>query len=108
MLSGGASASEVFSAAGLAQVGVTTGASFQLSVKLVDPAGATTDITGSPKLIYRPKGCMAIDANGIATVLQSAPTPWTCNTGDPIPVTVVYADQTTGVAAVNMYLFKIN
>lgn len=107
-LSGGAGASEVLSAARIAQVGVTTGSSFQLRVKLVDPAGVTTDVTGSSKLIYRPKGCMSIAANGVATVLQSAPAPWTCNPGDPVPVTIVYADQTTGVAAMNMYLFKIN
>ncbi|WP_421567599.1 hypothetical protein [Stenotrophomonas sp. PD6] len=108
MLSGGASASEVFNAAGVAQVGVTKGSSFQLSVKLVDPAGAITDVTGSPKLIYRPKGCMSIGANGVVTVLQSASAPWNCNPGDPVPVTIIYADQATGVAAVNMYLFKIN
>lgn len=107
-LSGAATAKEVFSAADVAQVGVAKGTSFQLSVKLVDPAGNTTDITGSPKLIYRPKGCMSIGTNGVATVLQSAPAPWTCNTGDPVPVTVIYADQATGVAAVNMYLFKID
>jgi hypothetical protein len=107
-LSGGASASEVFNAADVAQVGVSKGASFQLGVKLVSPAGVETDVTGSPKLIYRPKGCMSIESNGVATVLQSAPAPWTCNSGDPVPVTVVYADQTAGVAAINMYLFKIN
>jgi len=107
-LSGAATANEVFSAAGIAQVGVARGSSFQLRVKLVDPAGNTTDVTGSPKLIYRPKGCMSIGTNGVATVLHSAPAPWTCSAGDPIPVTVIYADQTTGVAAVNMYLFKID
>ncbi len=51
---------------------------------------------------------MSIGANGIATVLRSAPEPWTCNSGDPVPLTIIYADQSTGVAAVNMYLFKIN
>lgn len=107
-LSGGASANEVSAAAGLAQVGVTKGSSFQLTVKLVDPNGAVTDVTGSLKLMYRPKGCMSIGTNGVATVLQSAPAPWTCDPGDPIPVTVIYADQATGVAAVNKYLFKIN
>jgi len=107
-LSGAATANEVFSAADIAQVGVTRGSSFQLRVKLVDPAGSTTDVTGSPKLIYRPKGCMSIGTNGVATVLHSAPAPWTCNTGDPVPVTVIYADQASGVAAVNMYLFKID
>jgi hypothetical protein len=108
ILSGGANSNEVSNAAELAQVGVTKGSSFQLTVKLVDPNGAVTDVTGSPKLMYRPKGCMSIGANGVATVLQSAPAPWTCDLGDPIPVTVIYADQTTRVAAVNMYLFKIN
>lgn len=99
---------QVPSAASMAQVGVTKGTSFQLTVKLVSPAGVVTDVTGSPKLIYRPKGCMSIAANGITTVLRSASAPWTCNTGDTIPLTVIYADQATGVAAVNMYLFKIN
>ena len=51
---------------------------------------------------------MSIGANGLATVLKSAPAPWTCNPGDPVPVTIIYADQATGIAAVNMYLFKIN
>jgi hypothetical protein len=98
----------VSSAARLAQVGVTKGSTFQLTVKLVSPAGVVTDVTGSPKLLYRPKGCMSIGANGLATVLKSAPAPWTCNPGDPVPVTIIYADQATGIAAVNMYLFKIN
>lgn len=106
--SGNARASQVPSAASSAQVGVTKGSSFQLTVKLVSPAGVVTDVTGSPKLMYRPKGCMSIAANGVATVLRSAPAPWTCNPGDPVPVTIIYADQATGVAAVNMYLFKIN
>lgn len=106
--SGDARANHVSGAAGIAQAGVTKGASFQLTVKLVNPAGAITDVTGSSKLIYRPKGCMSIAANGIATVLRSAPAPWTCNSGDPIPVTIIYADKATGVAAVNMYVFKIN
>ncbi|WP_146033422.1 hypothetical protein [Stenotrophomonas sp. VV52] len=106
--SGGARANHVSGAAGIAQVGVTKGASFQLTVKLVSPAGAITDVTGSSNLIYRPKGCMSIAANGIATVLRSAPAPWTCNPGDPIPVTIIYADKATGVAAMNMYVFTIN
>ena len=105
---GSARASQVSSAARLAQVGVTKGSTFQLTVKLVSPAGVVTDVTGSPKLLYRPKGCMSIGANGLATVLKSAPAPWTCNPGDPVPVTIIYADQATGIAAVNMYLFKIN
>lgn len=105
---GAATARPGSSTPGVAQVGVTKGASFQLSVKLVSPTGVVKDVTGSPKLIYRPKGCMSIGANGIATVLRSAPAPWTCNSGDPVPLTIIYADQSTGVAAVNMYLFKIN
>ncbi len=90
-----------------AQVGVSSGASFQLKVKLVNPAGGTTDVTGSSKLSYRPQGCMSVNAKGVATVLKSAPPPWTCSPGDPIPLTIIYADQTTKVAAMNMYLFKI-
>jgi len=103
-----ARASQASSPAGIAPVGVTRGTSFQIAVKLVSPAGVVKDVTGSPKLIYRPKGCMSIGAKGVATVLHSAPAPWTCNPGDPVPVTIIYADQATGVAAVNMYLFKIN
>lgn len=106
--SANAKASQANSAAGIAQVGVTKGSSFQLTVKLVSPSGVVTDVTGSPKLLYRPKGCMTIGANGVATVPQSAPAPWTCNSSDLVPVTIIYADQATGVAAVNMYLFKIN
>lgn len=106
--SGNARSSQVPSAAASAQVGVAKGSSFQLTVKLVSPAGAVTDVTGSPKLMYRPKGCMSIAANGVATIPRSAPAPWTCNPGDPVPVTIIYADQATGVAAMNMYLFKIN
>lgn len=106
--SGGARANQGSGAAGIAQVGVAIGASFQLSVKLVSPAGDITDVTGSSNLIYRPKGCMSIAPNGIATVLRSAPPPWTCNPGDPIPVTIIYADKATGVAAMNMYVFTIN
>lgn len=105
--SANAKASQAPSAAGIAQVGVTKGSSFQLAVKLVSPAGAVTDVTGSPKLLYRPKGCMTIGPNGVATVPQSAPAPWTCNSGDPVALSVIYADQATGVAAMNMYLFKI-
>lgn len=77
-----------------AQVGVTKGDSLQLTGKLVNLAGRVTDVTGSPKLIYRPKGCMSITANGVATVVRSAPALWTCNSGDPIEVSVIYADQT--------------
>lgn len=106
--SANARASQASSPAGIAPVGVTRGSSFQLTVKLVSPAGVVTDVTGSPKLLYRPKGCMTIGANGVATVPQSAPAPWTCNSSDLVPVTIIYADQATGVAAVNMYLFKIN
>lgn len=106
--SNGASTSEASRAAELAQPGVTLGSSFQLQVKLVDPNGAVTHITGSPKLIYRPQGCMAVGADGIATVLQTAAPPWTCTPGDPIPLTIIYADATNGIGAMNMYLFKIN
>lgn len=106
--SANAKASQAPSAADIVQVGVAKGSSFQLRVKLVSPAGVVTDVTGSPKLLYRPKGCMSIGANGVATVPHSAPAPWTCNSGDPVALSVIYADQATGVAAMNMYLFKIN
>lgn len=65
--SGNARSSQLSNAAGMAQVGVTKGSSFQLTVKLVSPAGVVSDVTGSPKLTYRPKGCMSIGVNGIAT-----------------------------------------
>ena len=95
-------------AADAARASVARGASFQLRVKLVDPTGSITDITGSPKLIYRPKGCMAVDAGGVATVLQTAAPPWTCGPGDAIPLTIIYADAPAGVAAMNMYVFTID
>jgi hypothetical protein len=107
-LSATASDSEVATAAAAAQVGVAAGSTFQLKVKLVDPTGAITDVTGSPKLIYRPKGCMSVNASGVATVLQTAAAPWTCNAGDPVPLTIIYGDQAIGAGAVNMYVFKIN
>lgn len=106
--SANARASQASSPAGIAPVGVTKGSSFQLTVKLVSPAGVVTDVTVSPKLLYRPKGRMTIGANGVATVPHSAPAPLTCNSGDPVAFSVIYADQATGVAAMNMYLFKIN
>lgn len=106
--SGSPKVSQVPSATGSAPVGVTKGSSFQLTVKLVSPVGVVTDVTGSPMLMYRAKGCMSITTNGVATVLRSAPAPWTCDPGEPVPVTIIYADQATGVGAVNTYLFKIN
>lgn len=108
MLSGSANAVEVSAAADIAQVGVARGSSFQLKVKLVDPVGAETDVTGSSKLIYLPQGCMSVSADGTATVLQATAPPWTCNPGDPVPLTIIYADKASGIGAVNMYLFKIN
>lgn len=107
-LSATATDAAVASAAAVAQVEVEAGSSFQLEVKLVDPTGAVTNVTGSSKLIYRPKGCMSVSASGVATILQSAPAPWTCNVGDPVPLTIIYGDEATGAGAVNMYVFKIN
>lgn len=106
--SGNAGAQKNSSGAGMTQLGVSKGSSFQLTVKLVSPAGVVKDVTGSPKLMYRPKGCMTVGATGIAAIPKSAPAPWTCNPGDPVPLTIIYADQATGIAAMNMYLFKIN
>lgn len=94
-------------APGIKPTKVAQGSSFQIKVKLIDPNGKAKDVTGSPKLIYRPKGCMSVTATGVATVLKTAPAPWTCNTGDPMPLTIIYADESTGVGAVNMYLFSI-
>lgn len=108
MFSGGSNEREVAAAAASAQVKVTRGSSFQLRVKLVNPAGVETDVTGSSKLMYLPKGCMVVSEDGIATVLQSAMAPWTCAPGDSVPLTIIYVDKTSDVAAVNMYLFSID
>lgn len=107
MASGNLSQFGAGTAPGIKPTKVAQGSSFQLKVKLIDPNGKEKDVTGSSKLIYRPKGCMSVAANGVATVLKTAPAPWTCNAGDAIPLTIIYADESTGVGAVNMYLFSI-
>lgn len=107
-LSSGASQQEVLSGALVSQVGVAQGAAFQIQVKLVDPSGVVTDVTGSPKLMYRPKACLTVAANGSATVAQASDSLWPCDKGAPIPLTIIYADQSAGVAAVNMYLMKVD
>lgn len=107
MASGNLSQFGAGTAPGIKPTKVAQGSSFQLKVKLTTPNGKAKDVTGSSKLIYRPKGCMSVAASGVATVLKTAPAPWTCNAGDPIPLTIIYADESTGVGAVNMYLFSI-
>lgn len=107
-LSTAASANEVVSSAEVSQVGVAPGASFLIQVKLVDPAGVTTDVTGSAKLVYRPKACLTVAADGTATVATTPSSLWSCEKGAPIPLTIIYADQTAGIAAVNMYLMRVN
>lgn len=107
-LSSGASKEEVLSSALVSQVGVAQGAALQIQVKLVNPSGVVTDVTGSPKLMYRPKACLTVAANGTATVAQASDSLWPCDKGAPIPLTIIYADQSAGVAAVNMYLMKVD
>ncbi|WP_422506597.1 hypothetical protein [Stenotrophomonas sp. GZD-301] len=106
--SSGGSGEEVLSGALVSQVGVAQGATFQIQVKLVDPSGVVTDVTGSPKLMYRPKACLTVAANGSATVAQAPDSLWPCDKGAPIPLTIIYADQSAGVAAINMYLMKVD
>lgn len=107
-LSKGAGAGEVFSSAEVSKVGVQRGSSFQIHVELVNPAGEASDITGSAGLIYRPKACLTITAAGVATVAQSSTSLWACNKGDPVPITIIYIDKSSGVAAVNMYMMTLD
>lgn len=90
-----------------AEFPVAAGASFNISVDLVNPQGTRQDVTGSPKLIYRPNGCLTISSNGQATVSAPPSSQWTCNSGDVIPLTIIHKDETADVAAMNMYLLKI-
>lgn len=97
---------EVLDGAAVSQVGVEMGSSFQLSVKLVSPSGQVSDITGSSKLMYRPKACMTVAANGVATVVPDANALWACEKGDPIPLTIIYADPSSKIATMNVYLLR--
>lgn len=106
-LSGSADENEVLSAADTAKVSITRGSSFQIQVKILDPAGSVQDVTGSPNLMYLPKGCLVVQADGKATVPQSIAAPWSCDSGEPVPLTIIYSDGASGAAAVNMYLFKL-
>ncbi|QBG93822.1 hypothetical protein EYR26_23170 [Xanthomonas oryzae] len=91
-----------------AQVDVSRGSSFQIEVKLINPAGVEVDVTGSSKLLYRPKACLSITAGGLATLPSIPSSPGTCQPGDPVPFTIIYFDKSAGVAAANMYSMKIN
>ncbi|PKM31123.1 MAG: hypothetical protein CVV07_02885 [Gammaproteobacteria bacterium HGW-Gammaproteobacteria-11] len=94
-------------AADTSQIAVAKDSTFQIGVDIVDAAGVRQDVSGSPKLIYRPQGCLSVNSVGVATV-ATAPSPrWTCNVGDVIPLTIVYKEDATNVAAMNMYLLKI-
>lgn len=101
-----ASSEEVLAGAAVSQVGVKRNSSFQVNVQLVSPNGAVTDITGSSKLMYRPKACMTVASNGVATVVPGENSLWTCEKGDPIPLTIIYADPTSKVVAMNIYLLQ--
>ncbi len=107
LLSSSGDESEVLSAADTAQVSITRGSSFQIQVKILDPAGSVTDVTGSPNLMYLPKGCLLVQADGNATVPQSTAAPWSCDPGEPVPLTIIYSDGASGATAMNMYLFKL-
>ncbi|WP_146095081.1 hypothetical protein [Xanthomonas arboricola] len=99
---------ELLQAATSAQVGVNRGSSFQIEVKLVNPAGVETDVTGSSKLLYRPKACLNVTTSGMATLPSIPSSPGTCLPGDPVPFTIIYFDKSAGIAAANMYSMKIN
>jgi|SRR5690606_7118122 len=94
-------------AADSSEVSVAKNSSFQISVDLLNPTGTRQDVTGSSNLIYRPQGCLSITSAGVATVATASSPRWTCNAGDVIPLTIVYKDEANGVAAMNMYLLKI-
>ncbi|MEA9588185.1 hypothetical protein VC279_14655 [Xanthomonas sp. WHRI 10064A] len=98
---------ELLQAATSAQVEVNRGSSFQLEVKIVNPAGVETDVTGSSKLLYRPKACLNVTASGMATLPSIPSSPGTCLPGDPVPFTIIYLDKSAGIAAANMYSMKI-
>lgn len=91
-----------------AQVGVSRGSSFQIEVKLINPAGVEMDVTGSSKLLYRPKACLNVTASGFATLPSIPSSSGACQTGDPVPFTIIYLDKSAGIAAANMYSMKIN
>ncbi|QJD66449.1 hypothetical protein HG421_01015 [Xanthomonas campestris pv. badrii] len=99
---------ELMRQAAAAQVGVSRGSSFQIEVKLVNPAGVEMDVTGSSKLLYRPKACLIVTAGGLATLPSIPSSPGTCQPGDPVPFTIIYFDKSAGIAAANMYSMKID
>lgn len=78
---------------------------FQLNVILKAPDGSQVDVTGSAFLIYRPKNCLRISQSGMAEVLDDAAG---CSVGDPAPLSIIYADHSRDIAAINMYLFKVD
>ncbi len=90
-----------------APTGVKSGSTVQFRVKLVDPNGVVTDVTGSNKLRYMPKGCLAFTPDGKATVSKTSTPPWSCSKGDPVMLSIIYADDVTKQAAVNMYVLTI-
>nr|WP_180165733.1 hypothetical protein [Stenotrophomonas sp. SbOxS2]NYT98486.1 hypothetical protein [Stenotrophomonas sp. SbOxS2] len=87
--------------------GVKAGSTVQFRVKLIDPNGVATDITGSDKLMYLPKGCLVFTPDGKAAISQASTPPWSCDKGDPVMLSIVYADDVTNQTAINMYLLRI-
>jgi len=78
---------------------------FKLSLFLRGPDGSLTDVTGSPLLTYRPKNCLRVTQSGMAEVLGETEG---CFAGDPAPLSVIYANHAEDIAAINMYLFKVD
>lgn len=97
----------VKAAALASSTGVIAGSTVQFQIKLIDPDGVSTDITGSNKLTYLPKGCLVFAPNGKATVSQTSTPPWSCDKGDPVLLSIIYEDDVTNQAAINMYLLRI-
>lgn len=94
-------------AAEKSQTSVTKNSTFQINVDILSPNGTRQNVSGSPNLIYRAQGCLSISTNGVATVTTPPSPRWTCNVGDVIPLTIVYKDASAMIAAMNMYLLKI-
>lgn len=97
----------VKAAARAAISGVKAGSTVQFQIKLIAPNGVTTDITGSNKLIYQPMGCLDFTPDGKAKVATASTPPWSCDKGDPVLLSIIYSDDVTNQAAINMYMLRI-
>lgn len=72
---------EVLAGAEVSQVGVVLGTYFPIQVKLVDPVGTVMGVTGSAKILCRPKACLTVTVGGTATVAESPTSLWACEKG---------------------------